>query len=726
MNIDIKAMYEKGEFSQITDTFRNSPDSFEEEKELLLILKSANKSYESVWELIGNKAVQKTIEYIWNRLMHSDDFEDVYFSSFLIKCIREGRDDLLEDVVLLYLDKHGEMPYFTEYLPYLADNSNKPAVRKYLSMIDAAVDPYLELMTAMISGGNTDPVIKKLDENRGFTQFAFQNSLASGLSSENMKKFISMMKFLPGTFIITQKDIFRITGFDTLRNGFNTQDKSGRKREFPVEKVLLETEAIEGNDFRIYKFFSPEAAKALDPCTLVKLIIRYKGGAVDDNVLKTELLHIYGGEAGKWIIKNRDELAQCEDLDVIFGKICRYMIAEGGGILIHMKRLKDPSKVRDYITEAAGKKTLGDDEIRQIMSEAETYPEPYASEICRLVNTEKDYTDRIKDITLISSIRDKGFKTALLSKFSAESDNRVIDYLAEIDTQGIERIFRECSSSLRQYMLERTERAFALEKDLMLIEWYVTLHADDGLIHFDLYSVIMRTIEIGSNIFMSNKGHEFITFARKAVFQNDGKKLVEIMHRVSREKAEKMHDILFAVNFINEYQRDLIRKRIYDDFPEFRKIQQREYELSTPEGIKRKQGELDDLINRQLPELSVVIQEAAAHGDLKENAEYKYARQQYQFLSGRADELKTEIMKAQPISMEAVSGDKVEPGVIVHIADKVNNTQGKYSILGPLDVAENSDIISYKSPLGEAIMNMKQGDENDKYRIIKIEKYKEI
>lgn len=721
MRFDIAEAYEKGLYSDIADCFEEYPSAEYTERELGLILRSANKTDRDVWKLIGSR-IQVNTELLWNRIRHTD-FDEGRFEETFARIIKEGRDELVEDAVIMYLDQSGELPMFDNQLEFLADNMNKPSVKKYFSMLDN-MKPMFRLIMMLHSNEDPESVLEELDKGRGYVTKAFDMSLRNGLNSGNLNTFISMLGFMPGTYVITERDIFRLKSYDALRDAFIAEDKTGKKREFSTEKILSGTEPIHGNDFRIYKFFNPEGAKELEPCTLVKLIIKYKGGAIDDNVLKTELLHIYGAQSGRWITKNREALSECDELDVIFGKVCRYMIAEGGGIGQHIKRIKDNAKIRDYLSDAAQKKTFSEEEADTIRKAAADIQNPYSSEIMYIVTGDRKYAADVENPADIQQVRDMAFRSEILVHLAEKDNPEIVEMLNYLDTAGVEKVYAASGDKLKKEILDRAEKSFALQKDLKLIEWYITYHVNDNLIHFDKYNAFMKASEIGMNVFMNSKSNDYISFCRK-LYSNEGRKIIDLMHEVSIEQAGKIHDVLFSVNFINEYQRDIIRQNVYRDFPELRRIDKKEYDLSTPAGITRKQKELEHLTGVELPELSEVIKEAASHGDLKENAEYKYARQQYQFLSKRADELKGELSKAQPINMSTVSGNVIEPGVIVTLKEIKTGSIIKYSLLGPLDVSDDESVISYKSPLAVSLKGMAKGQSNENYEIVEIEKYKE-
>lgn len=156
--------------------------------------------------------------------------------------------------------------------------------------------------------------------------------------------------------------------------------------------------------------------------------------------------------------------------------------------------------------------------------------------------------------------------------------------------------------------------------------------------------------------------------------------------------------------------------------------------LVTPESFEAKQRQLNEIVSKLLPETSKLIEEARAHGDLRENAEYKAAREKYFFYLKRRAELEQELASAEIIRLTDISTDAVGLGTKVTLRDMETDLQQEVTILGAWDASEDGSIISYLSPLGQALLGRRVGDvielegnlelEKQRYRIEKIEVYK--
>jgi len=130
-------------------------------------------------------------------------------------------------------------------------------------------------------------------------------------------------------------------------------------------------------------------------------------------------------------------------------------------------------------------------------------------------------------------------------------------------------------------------------------------------------------------------------------------------------------------------------------------------EYLTPEGLEKLKKELYHLKNVERREISKKIKKAASFGDLKENAAYHEAKEAQGFLEGKILELKSSIVRAEVV--EKKENGKIQIGSIV-ILDS-DEEKEEYQIVGSEEVDVLKGKISYKSPLGKALLGKKKGEE---------------
>lgn len=126
-------------------------------------------------------------------------------------------------------------------------------------------------------------------------------------------------------------------------------------------------------------------------------------------------------------------------------------------------------------------------------------------------------------------------------------------------------------------------------------------------------------------------------------------------------------------------------------------------------GIEKLKQELEDL-EKELVEVKKRVAEAREQGDLKENGEYIYGRQQQGFIEGRMGEIRGRINFSEVIDCTKANTEVASFGTIVTIKDINTKDKDTFQLLGPFDADIEDDSISIKSPVGEAIIGMKVGD----------------
>lgn len=131
----------------------------------------------------------------------------------------------------------------------------------------------------------------------------------------------------------------------------------------------------------------------------------------------------------------------------------------------------------------------------------------------------------------------------------------------------------------------------------------------------------------------------------------------------------------------------------------------------TRQGYDRLKQELANLKAVERPSNIKAIEEARAHGDLSENAEFDAAKDRQAFIEGRIMELQYKLGNADVIDPDTISKDAARFGCMVVLENIDTGDEVKYQLVGP----EESDIkegrISVASPLGQAIIGKQIGDE---------------
>lgn len=127
------------------------------------------------------------------------------------------------------------------------------------------------------------------------------------------------------------------------------------------------------------------------------------------------------------------------------------------------------------------------------------------------------------------------------------------------------------------------------------------------------------------------------------------------------------------------------------------------------EGYERITADLK-VLRAERPKIVDAIEEARAHGDLSENAEYHAAKERQGQVEAQIADLEDRISRAQIIDPTALSGDRIVFGATVTLRDD-DDKPVKYQIVGQTEADAKVGRISYNSPLGRALITKKVGDE---------------
>ena len=124
----------------------------------------------------------------------------------------------------------------------------------------------------------------------------------------------------------------------------------------------------------------------------------------------------------------------------------------------------------------------------------------------------------------------------------------------------------------------------------------------------------------------------------------------------------------------------------------------------TAEGYTKLQDELKKLTSEDRPKIIEAIAEARSHGDLSENAEYQYAKEQQSLIEGRIIDLESAISKAEVIDVKSVEGDDIKFGATVEIEDDESGKKQQYQIVGEYESDIENKKLSITSPLARGLI----------------------
>jgi transcription elongation factor GreA len=130
----------------------------------------------------------------------------------------------------------------------------------------------------------------------------------------------------------------------------------------------------------------------------------------------------------------------------------------------------------------------------------------------------------------------------------------------------------------------------------------------------------------------------------------------------------------------------------------------------TKEGYEKLKQDLDRIVKVERPKNIKDIEEARAHGDLSENAEYHAAKERQGHLEAKKRELEHKLAHAQIIDVSKLTNEKVVFGSTVTLSDTESGDIKKFTLVGQEEADIKKGKISVQSPVGKALIGHKVGD----------------
>jgi transcription elongation GreA/GreB family factor len=129
------------------------------------------------------------------------------------------------------------------------------------------------------------------------------------------------------------------------------------------------------------------------------------------------------------------------------------------------------------------------------------------------------------------------------------------------------------------------------------------------------------------------------------------------------------------------------------------------------ESLERRKNEYHELVEKKIPANSKEIAIARSYGDLRENHEYKAAKEMQKILMRRKAELETQLVRARGTDFANPRTDVVSMGTVVRSVDLQTNAPERFTILGAWDSDPDQGLVSYLSPVAQSLLGKKVGEE---------------
>ncbi|WP_269541333.1 GreA/GreB family elongation factor [Cerasicoccus fimbriatus] len=226
----------------------------------------------------------------------------------------------------------------------------------------------------------------------------------------------------------------------------------------------------------------------------------------------------------------------------------------------------------------------------------------------------------------------------------------------------------------------------------------------DGLIGPRFLNNVLYAIDLEA---LQNTGTRRIPLGD--ILSDDKELITDMLADASEEEARDLAQGLLLNQGFEDLTKKSLLARFIKSFPSIQTLisgsqpEKVEDLIVSQKSYDALNAELRDLIEKKIPENKEAIAVAREHGDLKENSEYKMARQDQDTLMARKANLERDLGRARVTDFTDAGTDTVGVGSIV----KLSNSEGaseEYAILGAFDSMPEQNILSYKTPLGQALL----------------------
>ena len=188
------------------------------------------------------------------------------------------------------------------------------------------------------------------------------------------------------------------------------------------------------------------------------------------------------------------------------------------------------------------------------------------------------------------------------------------------------------------------------------------------------------------------------------ILSEDAELIPDLLAEADSETARDLANNLLLNQGFEELTKKSLLARFIKIFPAVQSLLETEEEekssglVVSKESYDKAVAEYDDLVTKQIPENSKAIGLARELGDLKENSEYKMAKQDQALLLARRNKLEMDLQRSKISDFTEIGTDAVGIGSVVTLLDENKNKEITYTILGAWDSNPDKQVISYLTP----------------------------
>jgi transcription elongation GreA/GreB family factor len=278
--------------------------------------------------------------------------------------------------------------------------------------------------------------------------------------------------------------------------------------------------------------------------------------------------------------------------------------------------------------------------------------------------------------------------------FFFEEDPRVLTLIEQM-------LLEKGQTAMRERLIDETMRY--PRRHPRAFYWYAKSVAESNeLPEKNAFNMLLQLVEaLHSDEFAPLKARV------KDFFDKGGLAVRIIMNAATEDQARKFVDTIDRHGVLEEYRRDLLKGAALMKYPTLRQPEA-EPIYATAEALKEKRDEFERIKTVEVPANLKAIQEAREMGDLRENFEYKAARQRQEYLAARLSALQGELARVRVLSPEEIETSEVRVGAKVALSN--GDVQREVTILGPWESSPEHGVYSNQSDAAKALLGKRIGE----------------
>lgn len=287
-------------------------------------------------------------------------------------------------------------------------------------------------------------------------------------------------------------------------------------------------------------------------------------------------------------------------------------------------------------------------------------------------------------------------------KFTTES----INFLLENDCQ------KELIATLSRWLTEQNLRA-------PVLHWIVKNRKSKkfgsllkALVGPRLLNAIFFAIDYEA---LQTAGTRKIPLAE--ILSDDPELISDLLEAADNETARDLANNLILNQGFEELTKKSILARFIKKFSSVQSLlvgqaeTKEERLIVSKESYDRRKLDYENLVSKKIPEISRAIGVAREHGDLKENSEYKMAKQEQALLLAKKELLENELARAQISNFREAPVDQIGIGSVAGLKVASTDQTVTYTILGAWDSDPDNQILSYETPLAKSLLGKRVGEQ---------------